>query len=138
MSAYKYSCQNHEDRKARSSKTLLCSYCYKKKLLETQGVENIFQRPDVIEKNKMATIERNKNPKYRKKQGILIAKALESVDRKGENNSFYGKTHSKETIEKMRLDKLGKKQLRCCCSICTKEISVNNLTNHINAFHLKE
>lgn len=35
MSVYKYSCQNHEDRKARSSKTLLCSYCYKKKLLET-------------------------------------------------------------------------------------------------------
>ncbi len=95
---------------------------YKKKLLATQGVKNIFQRPDVIEKNKTATIERNKDPKYRKKQGILIAKALESVDRIGENNSFYGKTHSKEALEKMRLDKLGKKQLRCSCFICKKKL----------------
>jgi hypothetical protein len=38
--------------------------------------------------------------------------------------------HSELTKEKMRQKKTGKKQSRCSCIQCHKEVSINNLTNH--------
>jgi hypothetical protein len=103
---------------------------YKKKLLETQGYENNFQRPDVVEKNRTATIERNKDPEYRKSQGEKIKLGLADVDRTGENNSFYGKKHTEESRAKMRESLKDRVIPKFTCLSCHKEMGVNNFTQH--------
>ena len=103
---------------------------YKRKLYETQGYENNFQRPDVIEKVRAASIERNSDPEYKKLQSQRITDALRDVDRKGENNSFYGKQHSDETRAKISESKKGSSFSKFTCIECRKVLGVNNLTQH--------
>lgn len=105
----------------------------KQTMLELYGYENIFQTPEFIEENKQRVIQRNRDPEYRKTQGKKIAKALESVDRKGENNSFYGKTHSDETKEKISAAKLGASFPKFSCTCCHKVLGVNNFTQHMRS-----
>jgi hypothetical protein len=110
----------------------------KETMLRTYGYDNIFLVPDFIEKNRQATIDRNKDSEYRKSQGLKIAKALESVDRKGENNSFYGKTHSDETKDKIRAAKTGKTYPQFSCLCCRKTMGANNFTQHTRRHDLKQ
>lgn len=104
---------------------------HKQTMLLLYGYENFFQTPEFIEKNRQATIERNKDLEYRKSQGKKISKSLESVDRKGENNSFYGKSHSEDTKDKIRLTKLGKIWPKFSCLCCHKVMGSNNFTQHM-------
>jgi hypothetical protein len=41
-----------------------------------------------------------------------------------------GRTHSNSAKEKIRQKALSRVQLRCCCTVCRKEVSINNITNH--------
>ena len=102
----------------------------KKTTIEKYGVDNIYKHPEFIEQNRLRTIERNKDPEYKKSQSIAIKNGLKDVDRTGENNNFYNKTHSVESKLKISEAKRGKKQIRCSCIICKKEIGINNINNH--------
>jgi hypothetical protein len=102
----------------------------KKTLQEKYGVSNSFQIPDVILKLKQLTVERNKDPIYKKLQSERVKKSLENVDRTKENNSFFGKTHSEESRKKISDAKKRRKAPRYCCIICSKELGINNLTKH--------
>lgn len=104
----------------------------KQTMLSRYGYENIFQDPSFIEKTRQLTISRNKDPNYRLKQGLEIAKALEHVNREGANNSFYGKTHSEDAKQKIRLAKIGKTFPLFSCLCCRKTMGVNNYTRHTN------
>jgi hypothetical protein len=105
---------------------------HKETLKERYGVNNSFQIPEVIQKTRQATIDRNKDPEYKKAQSERIKQSLEAVDRSKENNSFFGKTHSEESRRKISDAKKGRKAPRYCCISCRKEVGVNNLTQHTN------
>jgi hypothetical protein len=105
---------------------------HKETLNERYGVDNSFQIPEVIQKTRQATIDRNKDPEYRKAQSKRIRQSLEAVDRSKENNSFFGKTYSEESRRKISDAKKGRKAPRYCCISCRKEVGVNNLTQHTN------
>ena len=105
---------------------------HKETLKERYGVDNSFQIPEVIQKTRHATIDRNNDPEYRKAQSERIKQSLETVDRSKENNSFFGKTHSAESRRKISDAKKGRKVPRYCCISCRKETGVNNLTQHSN------
>lgn len=104
---------------------------------ERYGVGNAFQIPEVIEKLRLSTIERNKDEEYVKLQSIRIKKSLEEVDRKGSNNSFFGKEHSDETKARISALKTGKKHTRYCCIGCKRELGVNNFTQHSRGCKVK-
>lgn len=101
-------------------------------LQEKYGVDNAFQIPGVVQKTRQATIDRNKDPEYKKLQRERIKESLKSVDRSKENNSFFGKEHSAETKKRISDAKKGRKAPRCCCMNCGKEVGINNLTQHTN------
>lgn len=101
-----------------------------KTLQEKYGVNNSFQIPEVVQKTRQSTIERNKDPEYRNLQSERIKKSLKTIDRTKENNSFFGKTHSEESRKKISDAKKGRKAPRYCCISCRKELGVNNLTQH--------
>lgn len=105
----------------------------KQTIQEKYGVTNSFQIPEVIEKNKQASITRNKNPEYKKRVSESIKKSLENIDRSGMNNSFYGKEHSLETKKKISETKKGHKAPRYCCICCNIELGANNFTQHTKA-----
>lgn len=105
----------------------------KQTLREKYGVDNSFQIPEVIQKTRKATLDRNKDPEYRKLQQKKIKESLKSIDRSRENNSFFGKKHSDETKKRISDKKRGCKTPRYCCMNCRKEIGINNLTQHLRA-----
>lgn len=101
-------------------------------LQEKYSVGNSFQIPEVVQKTRQATIDRNKDPEYKKLQRERIKESLKSVDRSKENNSFFGKEHSAETKKRISDAKKGRKAPRYCCINCRKEVGINNLTQHTN------
>lgn len=103
---------------------------HKETLQERYGVCNSFQIPEVIQKTRQATIDRNKTPEYRKLQSNRIKESLAAVDRTNQNNSFFGKKHSDESRRKISDAKKGRKAPRYCCIRCKKELGLNNLTQH--------
>lgn len=103
---------------------------FKKKLLDSQGVENVFQRKDVIQKIKEKRSVTCSTQEYKMNHRRAIKDGLKDIDRSGENNSFFGKTHSEETRSKISAAKAGVKHPRYCCIKCHKELGTNNKTNH--------
>lgn len=106
---------------------------FKKNLLESQGIENVFQRKDVIDKIREKRSVTCSTPEYKKKQSKAVKEGLKNIDRSGENNSFFGKTHNDETRSKISASKIGMPHKRYCCIKCQKELGVNNQTQHEKA-----
>jgi hypothetical protein len=65
-----------------------------------------------------------------------------SIERSGEGNAMFGRTHSKETRKKQSEKKqdyvpwnVGIEMPRCSCIFCRKELSQNNLSKHQMSYH---
>lgn len=74
--------------------------------------------------------ETRKGKTYKEIHGEEYAKQLKK--KRSEDRTKYntGRKHAHSTIEKIRLKAKNRQYLKCCCLICQKEISVNNISNH--------
>lgn len=77
-----------------------------------------------------------KNHSNKTKEKIRIARSTQ--ENNGENNGFFDKHHSQKTKDHLSKIRLGTKQPRCSCIKCKKDISINNITNHLKACKHKE
>jgi hypothetical protein len=105
----------------------------KKTMLDTYGVDNIFKYPDFIKQNSEQCSLRWADEEYKKSTSAAIREALASIDRSGENNSFYDKTHSEESRRKISDSKSGVPHIRFSCLNCRFELGVNNSTKHFRS-----
>ncbi len=79
--------------------------------------------------------ETRKNKTYEQIYGETLAKHMKEKRSKQQSQINLGRILSEKTKEKIRQKSLGRKQTRCSCIFCKNEISVNNLTKHINSHH---
>ena len=101
--------------------------------LERYGVDNIYKIPEFIKENAVRSIMRWQDQNYKETTSAAIRKALSAIDRRGENNSFYGKTHSPETIKKIVDSKSGVEYPRFSCVGCKLDFGINNYTHHLRS-----
>lgn len=101
--------------------------------LEKYGVDNIYKNPDFIRENAERSSKRWRDQEYKKSTSAAIRKALSAYDRRGENNSFYGKSHTPESIKKIVDSKAGVEHPRFSCVGCKVDFGINNLTQHLRA-----
>lgn len=101
--------------------------------LEKYGVDNIYKRSEFIKENAERSSKRWKDQKYKETTSSAIRKALSVIDRSGEKNSFYGKTHTPETIKRIADSKSGVENPRFSCLKCKVDFGINNFTQHLRA-----
>jgi hypothetical protein len=106
---------------------------YTETMNKLYGVDNFFKQPDFIQENAKRSSERWADPEYKKSTSDSIKKSLESIDRKGEKNSFHGKSHSQETIQRIIESKSGLEYSRFSCLNCKLDFGVNNFTQHLRS-----
>lgn len=108
----------------------------KQTLFSNHGVENPFQILEIIEQNRIASVARWSDTDYKKRTSKAISDSkLGNVS--GEDNPFFGKSHSEESKQKIRDKKSGIKVSRYSCVCCKAEFGINNITQHYNRCSIK-
>lgn len=102
----------------------------KETLLKKYGVENSFQIDEVKAKIKIKMQILWNDDEFKKMHSASVKQALSTIDRNGENNSFYGKQHSDESKKKISQAAIGRKYAICSCLHCKQQIPINNITQH--------
>ena len=74
--------------------------------------------------------ETRKGKTYEQIYGVEGAKKMKELRSQQQSIINEGRVQSISTRDKIRQKATGRTQLKCSCSICKKEISINNLTNH--------
>lgn len=98
--------------------------------IERYGVDNYFKNPEFIKQNVERRLQRFSDPEYRKQYSAKMKESHKHLDVAGENNPFYGKTHSDEIKKRISDKNKGKVRARYCCTLCKKELGANNFTQH--------
>lgn len=83
-----------------------------------------------LKKLRSETFSKRKGKTWEEIYGIEKAKELRSALSDRTSLSNKSRIVSSETKDKIRKKALGRKQPRCSCVYCSKEISINNLSSH--------